>query len=170
MIHSKTCPAKTFSKWACEVGFRKLAKSCILHNSLLSNLLRQSIWCFLINWWSWIARLTEYPDSINICPIHGFGKWISWIHFLNFSLFARPYSSWSCFHGFTAPSFLKSCPTKLIFCLEKEEKKTLLLSIRIWLWSHENWDKIADGTKCLTWEFTIPGVNNFSIVFRKTLC
>ena len=99
LIHWKTCPAKTFSKWACEVGFRKLAKSCILHNSLLSNLLRQSIWYFLINWWSWIARLIEFTDLINICPIHDFGKWISWIHFLNCSLFARPYSSWSCFHG-----------------------------------------------------------------------
>ena len=146
MSHSKTCPTKTFSIQACEIGFRKLAKHCTLHNSLLSSLLRQSTWCFFIKEWSWTARLIEFPKSINICFIHRFGKdWISWIH-LNFSLFVRPYSSWSYFYGFTAPPVLNSCPTKLIFCSEKEENKTLLLPIWIWLLNHKNWDKIADAT------------------------
>ena len=91
---------------------------------MLSNLLRRSIWCFLIEWWTWIAWLIEFPEFKNICSVHGFGKkWISRVH-LNFNLFARPYSSWSCFHGFTAPSALSSCPTKLIFGSEEEEKKT----------------------------------------------
>ena len=62
LSYSKTCPAKTFSKYDCEVGFRELARSCILYYSLLSNLLRQSIWCFLIEWWSWIERLIEFPE------------------------------------------------------------------------------------------------------------
>ena len=92
------------------------------------------------------SKIIEFPESINICSMHGFGKeWISWIH-SNFSLFARPYSSWSCFHGFTAPSVLNSCPTKLIFRSEKQGKRTLLLPIWIWLLNHKNWDKIADGT------------------------
>ena len=125
LSHSKICFVKTFSKKACEVGFRELARSCILYNFLLSNLLRQSIWCFLIKWWSWITRLIEFLESINICSIPGFGKeWISWI-LLKFSLFAIPYSSWCCFHGFTAPSVLNSCPTKLIFHSGKEGKKAL---------------------------------------------
>ena len=108
--------------------------------------MRKSIWCFLIKWWSWIVRLIEFPESINICFIHGFGKkWISWIH-LNFSLFARTYSPWSCFHGLIVPYVLNSCPTKLIFRSEKEGKKMPLLPICIWLLNHKNWDKTADGT------------------------
>ena len=100
----------------------------------------------LIKWMSWIARLIEFLESINICFIHGFHKkWTSWIH-LNFSLFGRKYSSWSCFHGFTAPSVLNRCPTKLIFRSEKEEEKTLLLPFWISLLNHKNWDKFADGT------------------------
>ena len=101
---------------------------------------------FLIKWWSWIAGLIEFPKSINIYSIQGFGKeWISWIH-LNVSLFARPYSFWSCSHCFTALSVLKSCPTKLIFCSGKEEKKTSLLPVWIWQLNHKNLNKIADGT------------------------
>ena len=108
--------------------------------------MKRSIWCFLIKGYSWIARLIQFYESINIYSIHGFGKeWISWIH-LNFTLYARPCYSWSCFHGFSAPSVLNNCPTKLIFRSEKEEKKTLLLPFWICLLNHKNWDKIADGT------------------------
>ena len=134
------------------------------------NLLRQSIWCFLIKWWAWIARLVEFPESIIICSIHGFGnKWISWIH-LNFSLFARRYFSWSCSHGFTDPSVFKSCPTKLLFRSEKEEKKPLLLPIWIWLLNQKNWDEIVDGANVWHENLLLAGVNNLSIVFRKILC
>ena len=58
----------------------------------MSNLLRQSIWWFLIKWWSWIAKLIGFLESINTSSIHGFGKeWTSWIHlnFVFFFFFAR---------------------------------------------------------------------------------
>ena len=133
-----------------------MAKSCKLHNSLLSNLLWQNIWCFLIKWWSWIARLMEFPETINICSIHGFGKeWISWTH-LNFSLFARQYSSWCCY----------------IICFEQLFSK-IDISFRKWR-KEDNVVAYLDLTikpqklrwncrwcQYLKWEFTAKGSNNF---------
>ena len=141
-----TCPWRCFQNKHVKLVAKKLTRSSILYNSLLSNLLRQSIWCFLIKWWSWIARLIEFAESINIYFIHSFGeKWTSWIH-VNFSLIAGSCSSWSCSHNFTAPFVLNNCPKKVISRSEKEEKKTLLLLIWIWQLNHKNWDKIADAT------------------------
>ena len=157
---------------------------------MLSNLLRRSIWCFLIEWWTWIAWLIEFPESKNICSVHGFGKkWISRVH-LNFNLFARPYSSWSCFHGFTAPSALNSFPTKLKFGSEEEEeeeeeeeKKTYyhifwkqhkafysILKKQIIWFAKKPFDILQyNGNKCFKWinpwYFLIPTSNENNVIY-----